>query len=95
MNATETTVGGKVRTHKKRTDEERSKMSDEEKRRANCARSKARNEERRKDRAERDASRPKLSPEGRLKQLDGRLGKGVGAVRERARLLATLGENSN
>jgi hypothetical protein len=55
-------------------------------------RNKIRKEERRASAAERQAAHAQLSPEQKLASLDQRLGAGVGAVKERARILRQLQE---
>lgn len=66
------------------------KLSLEEIRRNKCERCKVRNQNRRTEKQRRAeelrAERGKLSPKQQLQRLDWRLGKGVGAKKERARL---------
>ena len=56
-------------------------------------RSKHTREKLKKDAETRNAERAKLSPTQQLVQLDGRLGKGIGATRERARLQTIIDAN--
>ncbi len=53
-----------------------------------CARTKERNLRRKRDNIEKDLKRKKYSPSEQLGRLDFRLGKGVGAVKERTKLYA-------
>jgi len=52
-------------------------------------------EERRKEAEARQAERDQLTPEKQLARLDERLGVGVGAAKERARLQKLIDEKNN
>lgn len=80
------------RSHAKQVRDSQRNLTPEQIRLAKNARCKARRAARLQEKLERFESGRATSPTEQLKRLDWRLGKGVGAKRERARLLAKLSE---
>lgn len=76
----------KERTHKRGVESRQAGLSPEQIRRQKCASIASRHAIIKAERKEAQKSATPISPQEQLRRLDQRLGKGVGAKRERARL---------
>lgn len=80
-----------MRTHKTRIEAARAGDTPEQISRNKNSRCKERSAARKHDNLEKIALRPNFSPKTQLERLDNRLGRGIGAKKERERLQKKLG----
>ncbi len=83
-------MASKVRTYKVNLEKGRVGLSPDQIHRNKCATKHNRNVQRSKFNKEQEENRAKLAPAKQVEALDFRLGKGIGAVKERKKLLTRL-----